>query len=111
MFTGRGISQVRGLFMAFRSIGMVLAGMGLVSCTPAEHATAVVGGQLFCARATPAGPLVVALADAAGVPVAVSGLASDLVAADCALISAIPVTPPANPAAAPTVAAPIHTTS
>jgi hypothetical protein len=82
--------------------------IGLMStidgCTVAAQQRVVVDGQLFCARATPAGPLIVAIADAAGVPVVVTGMASSAVAAICAVIAAIPVVPPANPAAAPVVA-------
>lgn len=66
---------------------------------------AVVQGQLFCATNTATGPLVVALADASGVPVTVTGKASEVVARACAVIGAIPVVPPANPSAAPVVAA------
>ena len=47
----------------------------------------------------------VALADAAGVPVSVIGQSSEAVAAACAAIGAIPVSPPADPAGAPVVAA------
>jgi hypothetical protein len=84
----------------------VLGGLGLwlAACSPAQQARAVADGQLFCAKATTTGPLVVALADAAGAPVIVTGLSSDVVAAACRRISAIPVSPPADPAAAPVVA-------
>ena len=84
----------------------------LAACTTTQtqQATATTGrvvtaGQLFCAKATTNGPLVVALADAAGAPVNVTGLASSVVADACAAINAIPVSPPANPAAAPVVSA------
>ena len=95
------------------SLGLGLLS-GLAGCT-AQQATSVaqaeqnlvVDGQLFCAKATAYGPLVVALADAAGAPVVVTGAASSVVAAECAAIGAIPVTPPANPATAPVVAAPV----
>jgi hypothetical protein len=80
------------------------AAFALDGCTVATQQRVVVDGQLFCARATPAGPLIVAIADAAGVPVVVTGMASSAVAAICAVIAAIPVTPPANPAQAPVVA-------
>jgi predicted ATPase len=76
--------------------------MVLAAC--AQTATAVADGQLYCARATAAGPLVVALADAAGLPFVVTGRAAADVAAACALVGAIPVVPPANPNAAPVVA-------
>ncbi len=80
------------------------AALLLAGCTAAQTNTAVRDGQLFCAKATTDGPLVVAVADAAGAPIIVTGLAAAVVKGDCALIDAIPVTPPANPAAAPVVA-------
>jgi predicted ATPase len=75
---------------------------GLTACTTATQAVA--DGQLFCARATSTGPLVVALATAAGAPLTVTNKAAADVAAACAVIGALPVAPPANPAAAPVVA-------
>jgi len=91
-----------------RSIGAIIAGMSLVGCslTPAQ----VAKGQLFCARATADGPLVEALTDAVGVPVIVTGLAADVVAAACASVGGVPVSPPAAPAQAPVVAAPVTVT-
>jgi hypothetical protein len=74
------------------------------ACTTAEKQTAIVDGQLFCAKSTPLGPLTVAIATAAGVPVIVAGMASSGVAAICAEIAAIPVTPPVLVAAVPVVA-------
>ncbi len=74
-------------------------------------ATVVVKGQEFCAKATADGPLVVALLDAFGAPVTVTGLPSSVVAANCNLIGGIVVSPPANPATAPVVTAPAGTTS
>jgi hypothetical protein len=92
----------RGFRMRFL---IVPAALLLVSgCTAAQQQRDVAAGQLFCVKATVDGPLVVALADAAGAPVIVTGLAANIVANDCAAINAIPVTPPANPAAAPVVA-------
>jgi hypothetical protein len=82
----------------------------LAGCTPAQQTAVdrfVVTGQLFCARATVTGPLVVALADAAGVPFTVTGKSAEVVARACAVIGAIPTTPPPNPGQAPVVAAPI----
>ena len=79
----------------------------LAGCSPAQQAQAeraVASGQLFCAKATATGPLVVALADALGAPVVVTGRAASAVADACALIGAIPVTPPSKPADAPVVA-------
>lgn len=85
-----------------RSIVLALA---LAGCTSASVSNAVTEGQLYCATASAAGPLVVALANANGVPVTVTGKASADVAAACAVIGAIPVAPPVFPAAAPVVAA------
>lgn len=87
--------------------GLILAVLLLAGCGTASTNKTVVAGQLFCAKAQAAGPLVVALADAAGAPVVVTGQAAGTVAAACAVIGAIPVTPPADPASAPVVAAPI----
>lgn len=67
---------------------------------------AVVAGQLFCSKETTDGPLVMALETAFGVPVVVTGVESKVVASACAYVDAIPVSPPANPAAAPVVAVP-----
>ena len=83
---------------------VALAGIALVGCTPAQQQTAIADGQLFCAKATATGPVVVALATMAGAPVVVTGAASTVVADACAIIGAIPVTPPAVPSAAPVVA-------
>ncbi len=94
---------------------IILASMLAVSaCTAAQNQqaavmaqNAVVAGQLFCGTVTKTGPLIVALADASGAPVTVTGKASVVVADACAVIGGIPVSPPANPAAAPVVAAPV----
>lgn len=96
--------RITSLFATFVLSGSFAALLLLSNCTPAQQQRAVVEGQLFCAQATATGPLVVALADAAGAPVVVTGMASSVVAADCALINAIPVMPPPVPAAAPVVA-------
>jgi hypothetical protein len=91
------------LFPLAASIGL------LTACTAQQVQTAnqkvVVTGQLFCAEQTATGPLIVALADASGVPVVVTNMAAAWVTAACAAIDAVPVTPPANPAQAPVVAA------
>jgi hypothetical protein len=85
---------------------IVLTGLlCLGACTTTQQETAVRDGQLFCAVSTATGPLVVALADAAGVPVTVTNKTSSVVAASCAVIGAIPVSPPAHPSTAPVVAA------
>lgn len=97
--------------MKWTTNNYVAAGMAIVitACTPAQIAATQVQGQLFCAKATPTVPLVVALADAAGGPISVIGLAASTVAAFCNAwaAGATPVTPPPNPTAAPIVAAPI----
>jgi hypothetical protein len=85
-----------------------LAGLALTGCTPAQTDQAnraVAVGQLFCSVASGSGPIVVALADASGVPVTVTGKAASTVAAACGVIGGIPVIPPPAPAAAPVVAA------
>ena len=83
----------------------------LAACSPADQqklanvsADLVKGGAAFCAVATQNGPLVVALANAAGAPVSVTGQTATAVAAGCALINAIPVAPPASVGAVPVVA-------
>lgn len=82
--------------------------IALAGCTAVQtdriNAT-VKAGQLYCAMTTATGPLVVALANTSGVPVKVTDRSAAEVAAACALIGAIPVVPPPNPAAAPIVAA------
>jgi len=82
----------------------VVALASLAACTQTQKA--VTDGQLFCARATQDGPLVVALTTALGVPFVVTNKTSTVVADACAAIDAVPVSPPANPATAPVVAAP-----
>lgn len=87
-----------------------LTALALSACSDATTARVdrvIVQGQAFCARATATGPLVVALADAAGVPISVTGRTASSVAAACAAVGAIPVSPPPNPSQAPVVAAPI----
>jgi hypothetical protein len=84
-----------------RSLFVVAGVLAVSGCAPSQL---VANGQLYCAKTSADGPLIVALADALGAPVIVTGLAANVVAADCAAIDAIPVTPPANPAAAPVVA-------
>ena len=85
---------------------MLLAGT-IAACTSTERAsvtTAITDGQLYCATATASGPLIVALAEAAGAPISVIGKTAATVSQLCGVISAIPVVPPANKAAAPVVA-------
>ena len=83
---------------------LALIGAIAVACTPAQLQTAIEDGQLFCAKATATGPLVFAVATAFGAPVVVTGALKATVAGVCGLEAAIPVAPPANPAAAPVVA-------
>ena len=81
--------------------------LALAGCNAQQNAAvdkAVVAGQQFCAKATAAGPLVVALVDTAGAPVTVTNKASAVVSATCALAGAIPASPPPNPGQAPVVA-------
>lgn len=101
------MTRARARSITSRSFSALLLGSFvayLAACTAAQQARVVADGQLFCAKASTDGPLIVALADTGGAPVVVTGLASSVVAADCALINAIPVTPPPLPAAAPVVA-------
>jgi hypothetical protein len=84
----------------------------LAACSPTQIAKVqsgeqrvVAAGQLFCAQATQTGPLVIALADSIGVPVVVTGATASSVSAACKVVDAIPVSPPADPASAPVVAA------
>lgn len=93
--------------------GIALAIAGIAACSTSDQAKLapikarlVVDGQLFCAKYTTAGPVVVALATSLGTPIVVTGVANTVVEADCALIDAFPVTPPPNPALAPVVTAP-----
>jgi hypothetical protein len=80
----------------------------IVGCTTSQVATAnkvVASGQLFCAVATDAGPIVSALINAAdSSAITVTGKAASYVANVCAIINGIPVVPPPNPATAPVVA-------
>jgi len=86
------------------------SGAATLAAVAAAHNTTVASlvtkGALFCQKATDDLPLVVALANVSGVPVSVTGIASDVVAGACAGIAAIPVPPPADPSTAPVVMAP-----
>lgn len=86
--------------MKIRTLLLACAPLVLASCangtiTPAAAAQ----GQLYCAMATAAGPLTVALLGTNGVPVTVTNKLAADVAAACALwnIAATPVAPPATP--------------
>lgn len=82
----------------------------LASIAAANNATVaqiVNQGALFCQKAGPANlaaPFV--LANAAGAPVAVTGLAASAVAAACAALEAIPVSPPVAADSVAVVSAP-----
>lgn len=69
-------------------------------------ADVVAKGALFCQQDSVLLPAVVALANAAGAPVSVTGQASSDVAQACAAIQAVPVPPPAAPGSVPVVASP-----
>lgn len=86
-----------------------LAALGLLAaCTTAQQTqiqTAVTAGQLFCAEATAAGPIVVGIINSLDqTAVTVTNQTASYVAGVCAAINAVPVTPPAAPAQAPVVA-------
>lgn len=90
---------------------LVAGAQTLASVAAANNSTVntlVTKGALFCQEVTATGPLVVALATIAGVPVSVTGQASADVATACSLIGGVAVSPPANPSAAPVV--PVATT-
>lgn len=93
----------------------VLVTVAAVRCTASQQAsvnTALASppGQLFCAVATGAGPIVVGLVTGAltgpAAPLAVlaTGSLASAVQADCAKAGGVPVAPPAVPSAAPMVA-------
>lgn len=114
--------------LIFGALGLYLVGCGT---TPAQQASLTDGaatlaavaaahnttvsslvskGALFCKKVTTDAPLVVAVATLSGVPVSVIGVASDVVAATCAGINAVPVSPPADPASTPIVVIPVAPT-
>lgn len=90
----------------------LLSVLALAACSSSQTATVstdiatlVADGALFCAKADGlGGTITVMLANAAGVPVSVTNQASAAVAKACALIAAIPVSPPANANGTPIVA-------
>lgn len=113
-----------------KHLTIILAAIALAGCgaTPAQQAQLVAAGQtlaavaagnnttvaalvmkggLFCQQANASGPLVVALANIYGAPVSVVNQTASDVATACALIGGIPVAPPADPASAVVVAAPV----
>jgi hypothetical protein len=85
------------------------AGGGLTPQAATIANTVIVDGQLFCAFASgPAAGAIVAIVNAADKStVTVTGKAEDVATAACPIVNGIkgfPVSPPANPAAAPVVA-------
>jgi hypothetical protein len=78
--------------------------LALSSCTPGQVQSIVATSQLYCGVATSTGPLVVAIVDTSGRPVSVLGKTAQAVAAICAAVDAIPISPPASAASAPVVA-------
>src|SRR5581483_11241466 len=95
---GRAMRKHGFLIVGF--VGAIMCG-SLIGCNAVKQTLGlgsgqVTAGQLFCAAETAAGPLIVALLDTAGVPVIVTGLASDTVAAWCKqwTAAAVPVSPP-----------------
>ena len=96
---------------------IALAGLvALAACTPAQTQKALSSqeGQLFCAIQTSGGGAVVAglvsaeagtvAGPAAPLAVIATGATKAFVDQACASVGGIPVSPPANPAAAPQVA-------
>lgn len=90
-------------------------GAATLAAVAAAHNTTVSSlvskGALFCKKVTTDAPLVVAVATVSGAPVSVIGIASDVVAATCAGINAVPVSPPADPASTPIVVIPVAPTT
>lgn len=83
-----------------------LAALALSACTSAQVGKTVAQGQLFCAKATATGPLVIALATVANGPVNVIGQTKQYVDALCAVAGGIAVSPPTNPGDAPVLTVP-----
>lgn len=80
--------------------GLMIGGCALIfGCSQSQIAQ----GQLFCAKIVAGEPMVVALADLSGAPVLAVGATKAFVDTACDQIDAIPVAPPASPAAAPVV--------
>ena len=90
-------------------VGTAAALLVVTWLVTACSASAVPKGQLYCAKLQGVEPLVVALADEAGAPVTVTGMTKAFVDGACGMIDAIPVMPPANPAAAPAVSVKLPT--
>lgn len=90
---------------------LIAGAQTLASVAAAKSTTVtslVTGGALFCQQyVATSSPLIVALANIAGAPVSVTGMAADDVAKACAVIAGVPVAPPVDPASAPVVVAPV----
>lgn len=97
-------------------VALTCAALALSACSSAQVQTALSSpaGQLFCAVQTGGGGAVVvglidaeasaAIPTAAPIAIIATGAAKATVDADCAKAGGVPVSPPANPAAAPQVA-------
>lgn len=86
---------------------LTVAGATLAAIAAQNNTTVasiVAKGALFCQLGGAAG--IVAVVNAAGAPVSVTGQTSDAVAAPCAAFQAVPVPAPADPSSVPTKAAP-----
>lgn len=95
---------------AVQKAQLVAAGQTLASVAAAQNTTVasiVTQGNLFCGKATTGAPLIVALTNIYGAPVTVVNQTAADVATACALIGGVPVSPPADPASTPVVAAPV----
>lgn len=111
----------------FLCLFIVLGGLAACGTTPAQQAalvsgaitlaqvaaannttaaSLVAGGTLFCAKTSAGLPLIVALANAEGAPVAAVNQTAAQVAGACAAIAAIPTPPPIDAATALVVAVP-----
>ncbi len=89
---------------------LIAAGQTLAAVAAGNNTTVaaiVTQGGLFCQKAAESGPLVVALANIYGAPVAVVNQTAGDVATACALIGGIPVAPPADPASVVVEVAPV----
>lgn len=90
---------------------LVAGAQTLASVAAAKSTTVtslVTSGALFCKQyVQTSSPLIVALANLAGAPVSVTGMAADDVAKACAVIAGVPVAPPVDPASVPVVTAPV----
>lgn len=88
----------------FIAIAGILSLAACGNTTPTVNSV-IADGQLFCSVATASGPIVTAIIDAVDAKaVTVTGKAAATVAGICSVIGGIPVSPPANPAQAPTTA-------